>query len=250
MIRYFIELAYNGSRFHGWQIQPHAPSIQEELNRALSTILREEINVVGAGRTDTGVHASFYVAHFDHTIPLNDPQQLVYKLNRILGKDIAIFRIYPVSSDLHARFSALSRTYKYYIDKQKNPFTYDYAWKLFPLPDIHKMNEACCVLFEYTDFTSFSKLHTDVKTNNCTILEAYWEETDTQLIFTIKANRFLRNMVRAIVGTLVEIGQNKLTLDHFRKIIEAKNRCAAGTSVPGHALFLCDITYPTQNNEA
>ena len=250
MNRYFIELAYNGSRFHGWQIQPHAPSIQEELNRALSTILREDINVVGAGRTDTGVHASFYVAHFERNTTIDNPDYLVHKLNRILGKDIAIFRIFPVSSELHARFSALSRTYKYYIDKQKNPFTYDFAWKLYPLPDIQKMNEACQILFEYTDFTSFSKLHTDVKTNNCTILEAHWEETETQLIFTIKANRFLRNMVRAIVGTLVEIGQGKLTLDGFRKIIESKDRCAAGTSVPGHALFLCDIAYPPLNDEA
>ena len=247
MNRYFIELAYNGSKYHGWQIQPHEPSIQEELNRALSTILREEINVVGAGRTDTGVHASFYVAHFETALPF-DPDHLTYKINRILSKSIAVFRIYPVSLELHARFSALSRTYKYYIDKQKNPFTCDYAWKLYPLPDIQKMNEACQILFEYTDFTSFSKLHTDVKTNDCTIMEAFWEETETQLIFTIKANRFLRNMVRAIVGTLVEIGQGKLTLDNFRKIIEAKNRCQAGSSVPGHALFLCDITYPTKTN--
>lgn len=244
MSRYFIELAYNGCRYHGWQIQPEAPTVQEELNRALSTILREEINVVGAGRTDTGVHASFYVAHFDRERPVVDLQQLTYKLNRITGKDIAIFRIYPVAPDKHARFSALSRTYKYYINKQKNPFTCDYAWKVFPLPDIDKMNKACQILFDYTDFTSFSKLHTDVKTNNCIIMEAHWEETDTQLIFTIKANRFLRNMVRAIVGTLLEVGQGKLTVEGFRQIIESKDRCKAGSSVPGHALFLCGIAYP------
>lgn len=244
MTRYFIELAYNGSRYHGWQIQPDASSIQGELNRALSTLLREEIDVVGAGRTDTGVHASFYVAHFDCTEPIAAPEQLAYKLNRMTGKDIAISRIYQVAPNRHARFSALSRTYKYYIDKQKNPFTCDYAWKVFPQPDVRKMNEACQALFDYTDFTSFSKLHTDAKTNDCTIMEAHWEETDAQLIFTIKANRFLRNMVRAIVGTLLEVGQGKLTLEEFRKIIESKDRCQAGSSVPGHALFLCDITYP------
>ena len=249
MNRYFIELAYDGNKYHGWQIQPGAPSVQEELNRALSTIMREKINVVGAGRTDTGVHASFYVAPFDSQKPITLPEQLVYKLNRFTGKDIAISRIYQVSPDWHARFSALSRTYKYYIDKQKNPFTSNYAWKVFPLPDTYKMNEACRVLFDYTDFTSFSKLHTDVKTNNCTIMEAYWEETDTQLIFTIKANRFLRNMVRAIVGTMLEIGQGKLTPEGLRKIIESRNRCQAGTSVPGHALFLCDIQYPKMNSE-
>jgi len=247
MVRYFIELAYNGSKYHGWQIQPGASTVQEELNRALSTILRTETHVTGAGRTDTGVHASFYVAHFDREDPIPDTQQLAYKLNRITGKEIAVFRIYQVSSEMHARFSALSRTYRYYIDKQKNPFTCDYAWQVFPLPDIHKMNEACRLLFEYTDFTSFSKLHTDVKTNTCTLLEAHWEDTGAQLVFTIKANRFLRNMVRAIVGTLLEVGQGKLTLEEFRKIIESRNRCRAGSSVPGHALFLCDITYPEKN---
>ena len=242
MIRYFIELAYNGSKYHGWQIQPGAPTVQEELNKAFSTLLREDISVVGAGRTDTGVHASFYVAHFDVEQQLVDPEKIVYKLNRLLGKDIAIYQLYQVHPDVHARFSALSRTYKYYIDKQKNPFTY--AWKVFPSPEITRMNEACHILFEYTDFTSFSKLHTDVKTNYCTILEAHWEDTGSQLIFTIKANRFLRNMVRAIVGTMLEIGQGKLSINGFRKIIESKDRCCAGTSVPGHALFLYDIEYP------
>lgn len=244
MGRYFIQLAYNGSRYHGWQIQPGAKTVQEEINRALTTLLRQEIYVVGAGRTDTGVHASFFVAHFDIEVPLQDLQHTVYKLNRLLDKDIVIYNIYPVAADMHARFSALSRTYRYYIDKQKDPFTCDYAWKTYPLPDIQRMNEACRLLFDYTDFTSFSKLHTDVKTNNCTILEAYWVETEKQLIFTIKANRFLRNMVRAIVGTLVEAGRGKLTLQDVRKIIESKNRCNAGTSVPAQALFLCDIEYP------
>lgn len=246
MGRYFIELAYNGCQYHGWQIQPGTRTVQEELNRALSTLLREDIQVVGAGRTDTGVHASFFVAHFDLGCELPDPAQTVYKLNRLLGKDIAIYDLYPVAQEIHARFSALSRTYKYYIDKKKNPFTYPYAWKVFPLPDIQCMNEACGILFEYTDFTSFSKLHTDVKTNNCTIQEARWEDTGDQLVFMIKANRFLRNMVRAIVGTMVEIGQGKLNGDDLRQIIESRNRCNAGTSVPGHALFLCGIEYPPE----
>lgn len=244
MVRYFIELAYNGSKYHGWQIQPGAPTVQETLNCALSTLLRQEINVVGAGRTDTGVHASFYVAHFDISNPLPDPAHVVYKLNRLTGKDIAIYKVYPVGTEMHARFSALSRTYKYYIDKRKNPFTCDYAWKPFPLPDIIRMNEACPILLEYTDFTSFSKLHTDVKTNDCTILAAGWEDTGEQLVFTIKANRFLRNMVRAVVGTMVEIGLGKLQPQELRRIIESRDRGSAGTSVPGHALFLSDIKYP------
>ena len=244
MVRYFIELAYNGSKFHGWQIQPDAPTVQEELNCALSTLLRENIQVVGAGRTDTGVHAAYYVAHFDTSILIPDPSQVAYKLNRLTGNDIAINKIYPVAEDDHARFSALSRTYKYFIDKQKNPFTCTFAWKVYPLPDINLMNEACNQLFRSTDFTSFSKLHTDVTNNNCTIYQAFWEDTGQQLVFTIEANRFLRNMVRAIVGTMLQIGQNKLSLEGFCKIIESKNRCNAGTSVPGHALFLWDIKYP------
>lgn len=243
MVRYFIELAYNGSKYHGWQIQPGALTVQEDLNRALTTLLREEIYAVGAGRTDTGVHASFYVAHFDYPTHLSAPEQTAYKLNRLLGKNIAVYRIYAVRPDIHARFSALSRTYKYYIDKKKNPFTSDYAWKVFPLPDLRLMNEACRILLEYTDFTSFSKLHTDVKTNNCTIFQAGWEDTGEQLIFTIRANRFLRNMVRAIVGTMLEIGHGKLSPGDLRYIIESKDRCKAGMSVPGHALFLCHIEY-------
>jgi len=248
MARYFIELAYNGKHYHGWQIQPGEPTIQEALNKALSLLLREEVQVVGAGRTDAGVHASFYVAHFDTDTKVEDPERLVYKLNRLTGKDIAVYRIYPVSADRHARFSALSRTYKYYIDKYKDPFTAEYAWKVFPWPDTGKMNEACRVLFEYTDFTSFSKLHTDVRTNLCTILEAGWEDTGRQLVFTIKANRFLRNMVRAIVGTMVDIGQGKTDIAGLRAIIESKNRCNAGTSVPAHALFLCGIEYPEEKD--
>lgn len=244
MCRYFIELAYNGSEYNGWQIQPNVPSVQEDLNRALSLLLGQKINVTGAGRTDTGVHASFFVAHFDSFTLIEDTLTLTDKLNRFLNKNIAIKRIYPVKEEAHARFSALSRTYKYYIDKVKNPFTYPFTFRVRPLPDMQRMNEACRILFEYDDFTSFSKLHTDVKTNNCRIMEAYWKEEGHQLVFTIKADRFLRNMVRAIVGTLLQVGQHKITPEQFRRIIESRDRGNAGTSVPGNALFLCDIEYP------
>ena len=244
MHRYFIELAYNGSGYNGWQIQPNAPSVQEEINKALTLLLKQEINVTGAGRTDTGVHASFFVAHFDSDVAIAHTQALTDKLNRFLGKNIAIKDIYAVLPDIHARFSAISRTYKYYINKNKNPFTYTFAYRPHPLPDIRLMNNACELLLRYKDFTSFSKLHTDVKTNICHLIEANWEETDEQLIFTIKADRFLRNMVRAIVGTLLDVGQKRITLEQFQQIIESKDRCKAGTSVPGNALFLCDIEYP------
>lgn len=243
MFRYFIELAYNGSTFNGWQIQPNAPSVQEELNKALSTLLKKEIQVVGAGRTDTGVHASFFAAHFDLEESISDTAFLVYKLNRFLNDQIAISAIYPVKPDIHARFSALSRTYKYYLSKTKNPFTYNFTYRIFPIPDITRMNEACQILFEYDDFTSFSKLHTDTKTNICRIMQAQWEDTGDQIVFTIQADRFLRNMVRAIVGTTLEVGQGKLTPEQFRQVIVSQNRCQAGTSVPGNALFLTDIEY-------
>ncbi len=244
MQRYFIELAYNGSRYNGWQIQPNAPSVQETLERALSLLLKEEIRVTGAGRTDTGVHASFFVAHFDALSPVADEAALCLKLNRFLDDSIAIRSIYPVKADAHARFSALSRTYKYYLDKTKNPFTREFAYRSYPLPDIRLMNEACAILTRHEDFTSFAKLHTDVKTNICHLMEARWEDTGSQLVFTIKADRFLRNMVRAIVGTLLEVGRGRLSLENFQKVIESKNRCNAGVSVPGKALFLCGIEYP------
>lgn len=244
MHRYFIELAYNGSEYNGWQIQPNAPSVQEDINKALTLLLKQEINVTGAGRTDTGVHASFFVAHFDNDVEIPYTKALTDKLNRFLGKNIMIKDIYPVVPNAHARFSAISRTYKYYINKTKNPFTYPFAYRPHPLPDIRLMNNACKILLQYEDFTSFSKLHTDVKTNICHLMEAGWEETEDQLVFTIKADRFLRNMVRAIVGTLLDIGQERITLEQFQQIIESKDRCKAGTSVPGNALFLCDIEYP------
>ncbi len=250
-MRYFINLSYDGKNYHGWQIQPGAISVQEVLNKALSTLLREQIEVVGAGRTDAGVNASMMIAHFDGPPTPEggekkdiDLVQLRYRLNKLLPQDIAIHDIYPVADDAHARFSATSRTYHYYVTTEKSPFE-PYAYR-FPQPlDFDKMNEACKVLFDYIDFTSFSKLHTDVKTNNCKIMEAKWEQVSPiKWQFTITADRFLRNMVRAIVGTLLDVGRGAITIDDFRKIIEKKDRCSAGTSVPGNALFLSNITYP------
>ncbi|WP_372752431.1 tRNA pseudouridine(38-40) synthase TruA [Labilibaculum sp.] len=243
--RYFIHLSYKGTNYHGWQIQPNANSIQEELNKALSTVLNQKINVVGCGRTDTGVHASDFMAHFELEESFCfDGEKLCFKLNRFLSKDIAIHEIFRVDNDMHARFDAISRTYQYRITKEKNPFRSETHWKIQHSLDIAKMNEAAKILFDYIDFTSFSKLHTDVKTNNCKIAKAEWSENADELVFTIKADRFLRNMVRAIVGTLVEVGRGKMDLTAFRQVIECKNRSKAGTSVPGHALFLTEIEYP------
>lgn len=249
-MRYFIRLSYDGKNYHGWQIQPGAITVQEVLNKALTTLLRVPTEVVGAGRTDAGVNASMMIAHFDTDVQFSDIQedknslyQLRYRLNKLLPPDIAIHDIYPVADDMHARFSATSRTYHYYITTEKSPFE-PYAYR-FPQPlDFEKMNEACKVLFDYIDFTSFSKLHTDVKTNNCKIMEARWEQiSPIKWQFTIKADRFLRNMVRAIVGTLIDVGRGAITIQQFREIIEKKDRCSAGTSVPGNALFLCKVEY-------
>lgn len=245
MTRYFIQLSYNGTRFHGWQVQPNAKSVQEELTKALSTILREEISVTGCGRTDTGVHASYFIAHFNsqnYTLGLND--SFVFKLNRFLPKDIAIQKIIKVNPDAHARFDALSRTYKYYISLQKDPFTQETFTPENRDLDVRMMNKAAELLFNYIDFTSFSKLHTDVKTNNCVIMEARWTKCKSKLIFTIKADRFLRNMVRAIVGTMIDVGLGKISLEEFAMIIEDKDRGKAGVSAPPQGLFLYDIEYP------
>lgn len=242
-MRYFVYLAYDGANYHGWQIQPNGNSVQETLQKGLSTLLRCPIEVVGAGRTDAGVHAKLMVAHFDGENV--DCSQLTYKLNKILPLDISIYKIVPVAADAHARFDATSRTYHYFVNLEKSPFSRAYSTRLFGSLDFIKMNEAAQVLMEYIDFTSFSKVNTDTKTNNCTITKAIWEEIEPgQWRFTITANRFLRNMVRAIVGTLIEVGRGKMTIDSMRKVIEAKNRCRAGESVPGNALFLVDIQYP------
>ena len=244
MNRYFIYLSYNGKPFCGWQIQPNGITVQQRIEEALSTILRRPMSIVGAGRTDAGVHAQLMVAHFDSEEPISDLPFLADKLNRLLPKDIAIDRIVPVAPDAHARFDATSRTYKYYLTAKKNPFNYDLVYRYIGKLDYDLMNEACRVLFEYTDFTSFSKLHTDVKTNNCRIMEAGWKQEVDVWVFNIRADRFLRNMVRAIVGTLLEVGRGKLSLSGFREVIEAKDRGRAGTSAPGHALYLVDVTYP------
>lgn len=215
-------------------------------DEALSTLLRREVEVVGAGRTDAGVHASLMVAHFDSETPL-DVIFMTDKLNRLLPPDISVYRLRAVRPDAHARFDATARTYKYYVTTAKMPFNRQYRCRLFQTPDFERMNEAARTLFEYTDFTSFSKLHTDVKTNNCKIMHAAWTQVDeVTWVFTIQADRFLRNMVRAVVGTLLEVGRGKLTIGGFRRVIEQKDRCRAGTSVPGNALFLVDVAYPEE----
>ncbi|MFV0366078.1 MAG: tRNA pseudouridine(38-40) synthase TruA [Mangrovibacterium sp.] len=244
MNRYFIELSYKGTNYCGWQVQPAERTVQGDLEKALSTICREEIAVTGCGRTDTGVHALHYVAHFDsNRTDLDDPN-FTYKLNSFLAKDIALSRIWKVQPEAHARFDARIRTYHYFINTCKNPFVQESSWYYNRQLDVEKMNAACAVLFDYEDFTSFSKLHTDVKTNNCTIYAAHWDlKEDGVLQFTISANRFLRNMVRAIVGTLVEVGEGRLSLEDFRKVIEAKDRGRAGKSVPAQGLFLAEVGY-------
>lgn len=243
-MRYFIYLSYDGTNYHGWQVQPNANSVQAELMRGLSTLLRQDVEVIGAGRTDTGVNARLMVAHFDTATPLPSPTELTRRLNKLLPKDIAIDRIVAVKPDAHARFSATARTYQYFVSNRKDPFNRHYSYRCpFDL-DYEKMNEAAAHLFDYTDFTSFSKLHTDTKTNNCRIMYARWEQTKDGGVFTIKADRFLRNMVRAIVGTLIEVGRGAMTIEEFCKVIEKKDRCAAGSSMPGNALFLTDVEYP------
>ncbi len=244
MCRYFLELTYNGKNYHGWQVQPNAISVQAVLDDCISKILREEIHIVGCGRTDTGVHASYFVAHFDCLNDQIDSEKFCHKINRFLPKDIAAFSLKQVGEDTHSRFSAISRTYEYHLVENKDPFLQELAYQSHVPLDFDLMNQAAEELFKFSDFTSFSKLHTDVKTNNCKITYAKWEFKSNKWIFTISADRFLRNMVRAIVGTLLEIGRGKMTVKQFTDIIEAKDRGMAGTSAPAHALFLVDVVYP------
>ncbi|MBR6272620.1 MAG: tRNA pseudouridine(38-40) synthase TruA [Bacteroidales bacterium] len=243
MKRYFIHLAYNGTNYCGWQIQPQSPSVQGELERCLGLKLGCAVGITGCGRTDTGVHARNYYAHFDYDGVIGDPDELTYRLNLFLPSDIVIYRIWEVDPEAHARFDAVSRTYHYYITQQKNPFHLGDAYYLYGTLDVAKMQIAANELLNHSDFTSFSKLHTQVKTNNCKVMEAVWFEQDGLLVFRIKADRFLRNMVRAIVGTLLEVGKGKMSLEAFRDIIERKDRCAAGESVPAHGLFLEAVDY-------
>jgi tRNA pseudouridine38-40 synthase len=247
MNRYFIYLSYNGTRYCGWQNQPNGVSIQQCVEEALTTLQRQQVCIVGAGRTDAGVHARQMVAHFDLEKPIDDLMLTAEKLNHLLSYDVAIERIARVREDAHARFDALSRTYRYYITDCKDPFNSEWVCRMsLNGIDFAQMNEACKILVEYSDFTSFSKLHTDVKTNICRIEYARWEQEGKMWVFTIKADRFLRNMVRAIVGTLFEVGRGKSSLSDFRQVIEAKNRCIAGTSVPAKGLSLEEITYPDE----
>lgn len=244
MSRFFITLSYNGKNYVGWQIQPNGVSVQQTLQDALSLILRQEVPVVGAGRTDAGVHARQMIAHFDWEGEFFESVGLLCKLNSLLPKDISLSAIRQVRPDAHARFSAVSRTYKYYVTTVKDPFIHEYTCRLHFRPDLEMMNLLCELLKEYNDFTSFSKLHTDVKTNNCRVDYARWEQEGDVYVFTIRADRFLRNMVRAIVGTLLEAGRGRLNEEQFRQIIEARNRNKAGSSAPAHALFLEEVAYP------
>jgi tRNA pseudouridine38-40 synthase len=244
--RYFIKLAYNGARYHGWQVQQNAVTVQEVISNAARLIIKDELNITGCGRTDTGVHASQYFAHFDLEEPLSaeETSNIVFKLNRYLPEDIVIYKIFPVSSELHSRFDPVSRTYEYHIHTRKDPFLNDLSWFFHQPLDIGLMNRGGEIIMEHDDFTSFSKANEKRKTNLCTVTRAKWELIDHRLIFTITANRFLHDMVRAIVGTLIKLGLHKITLEDLRKIIESKNRCNAGESVPAKGLFLSRIEYP------
>jgi tRNA pseudouridine38-40 synthase len=243
-MRYVINMAFKGTRFHGWQKQHNALSVQGVVDEKLSLILGSNTETLGCGRTDTGVHAKQFYIHFDTAQPLESESQLVYKLNQILPEDIAVFAIQEVAPDFNARFDALSRTYEYLISTKPNPFMRDQAWYQYGLLDIASMNEAGKLLLGKQDFESFSKVHTQVNNFICDVTEAYWRVEKDQLIFTITANRFLRNMVRAIVGTLTNIGKGKMQYNEVETILAKKNRCEAGQSVPAHGLYLTRILYP------
>ena len=243
-MRYFIWFSYDGTRYHGWQTQPNGITVQSELERCLSLLLRQNINVTGAGRTDTGVHARHMAAHFDiEQLPMSD-QDLSHKLNGLLPHDIGVERIERVADDLHARFSAVARTYHYYIHTRKDPFLRQYSLEIHYQLDYYLMNEAGRILMEYEDFGAFCKAGSDVKTTISHVTHAQWHQTSpTSWYFEITANRFLRNMVRAVVGTLIEVGRGKMTLQEFRQVIEGGRRTQAGESMPAKALFLEDVKY-------
>jgi tRNA pseudouridine38-40 synthase len=245
MNRYFIQLAYDGSDYYGWQIQPNRKTVQEVLEHALSTLLKSRISVTGAGRTDTGVHASYFIAHFDSSSGVFDPasDRFIFKLNRFLPGDITVYKIYQVPDDKHARFSARFRSYEYHVSSLKPVFNRNYCHHVYGELNLEAINSCCKVILETTDFTSFAKLHSDVKTNNCNVTKAQWKITDRGYIFEICADRFLRNMVRSITGTLLDVGMGKLDLNGFKEIVEARDRGRAGSSVPAKGLFLVDIGY-------
>ena len=247
--RYLVKLAFDGAPFHGWQVQSNAVSVQEVITNALKVRLRKEmISLVGCGRTDTGVHAREFYAHFDldENFPADKLDELTFRLNKQLPNQVVIFSINKVSADFHARFSAISRTYRYYLHNRKDPFLDNYSWCLLNDLDLTEMNRAASMLLEYEDFTSFARLHSQTETNICHIEEAKWEQDGHRFIFTITADRFLRNMVRAVVGTLIEVGQGKKNLGEFIKIIEIKDRSEAGKSAPARGLFLEQVLYPGQ----
>lgn len=244
--RYFIHLAFNGKNYKGWQLQKNGISVQSVLNHSLSTVLRMEINVTGCGRTDAGVHAENFYAHFDTLSSFTSvkARSIITRLNGFLPHDIVIYNILPVTPEANARFSALSRTYEYRISRQKNPFGMDFNYEFLGPLDIEVMNRAAKFLPEFTDFTSFAKLHAQTKTNICNISEAVWNQTGNTMTFRITADRFLRNMVRSITGTLINAGRGKLSPDDFRNIIQRKDRSKAGTSLPAKGLYLTDVKYP------
>ena len=242
--RHFASISYNGNSYNGWQIQANAPSVQQVVEEKFSTIFNQQVKVTGAGRTDTGVHAKNYVFHFEIRYEITDYNKLVYKLNSFLPKDIVLHRIWNVDEKAHARFDALSRTYEYHLHFENDPFLDGKSYYLHYVPNLELMNEAANILFDYKDFTSFCKLHSDNVNNLCNIKLAKWEKKEHSYIFTISADRFLRNMVRAITGTMIEIGRQKISLNDFRDIIEIKDRNAAGPSVPPDGLFFTQVSYP------
>lgn len=243
--RYFINISFKGTSYHGWQLQPNAVTVQKILEDALLLVTGEEIRTTGAGRTDAGVHARSFYAHFDSiTDSLHNNPKFIFRLNSLLPHDISVNSVFRTLPDAHARFSAISRTYSYHISLAKDPFTLDYSWPVYPVPDTRLMNEACSLLQGKHDFTSFARLHSDVRTNICNVSLARWERYENRLLFTIRADRFLRNMVRAITGTVVDVGRGKLSIEDFKDIIEARDRCRAGKSAPAKGLFLEDIEYP------
>lgn len=242
-LRYFIEIAYSGKNYFGWQRQPKQISVQQVLEDSLSTLLRQEIQIAGAGRTDTGVHAKQLFAHFD-TYKIEDKENFIFRLNSFLPKDISVNNIFEVKDDAHARFDALEREYEYRIVIGKDPFSQDFAYQIYNKPNVEAMNEAANLLLDHKDFQCFSRSKTDVKTYYCKVVKAGWEEKENILVFTITADRFLRNMVRAIVGTLLDIGFGKITLDDFKEVLKSKNREKAGASAPPQGLCLIKIVYP------
>ncbi len=243
--RYFIQLSYRGTQYHGWQVQPNAPSIQQVLNEKLTVLLGHEVETVGAGRTDTGVHAKCFFAHFDgQEMKPEFVKDLVHRMNAILPKDISVYDVIKVRPDAHARFSALSRTYEYHIHILKDPFLEGLSLYYYRKPDIDIMNTACRLIRGEKDFKSFSKCHTDTKTTICKVYQAEWEQDGPIIKFTIRADRFLRNMVRSIVGTMLDVGTQKTSLSELEWIIQSCNRQKAGQSVPAHGLYLTAIEYP------